>query len=268
MSQLELPNNCVYLPLGDEVIPLLKREVVPLKSAHAVGLPWYAASAVSVVMNTRVTEEDYLEHMHQEYARLPMSLRNVITEDAFIVQAEAKRADIEAALVSRRKTQAAIAQGKADDWWMQRFFTDPYSVLAWQLQGFDKVWVGIDVSYWSGVEMRSVEYRLSQPASFPARLWCDAPSASALAEQRLVLARDQVERRVVVAGEEQGLVRIEPRAIRCILLGSQVRPALQNALREFWFSDFRYQRMPIARMQVAPQSYAWQFHPLTLGKSA
>ena len=258
---LILPSGLVYLPLGEEVLPLLKRGVVPLYAPTDSGLPWFAAAAPSLVKGpARASDADYLAHLQQEYERLPDTLRGLLTLEVFIRQADRKRADIEAALLAQRQLQVQEAVGDPGDWLMQRFFPDAGSLLAWQQGGgLNRVWLGIDVSQWPQASLQAVSYQGRQPAAYPQRLLCDAPDMAALQEWRLVQAVAETERLIQVGGRQQGLLRLPPKALRCLLLGAELRPAFRTALQAFWRQDFRYQRTPLAGMVISPDEYGWHF---------
>ncbi|QQD23052.1 hypothetical protein GJQ55_00550 [Venatoribacter cucullus] len=257
---LNIPSGLVFLPLGEEALPLLKRGVVPLLCPADSGLPWFVRAAEKAQAPARIDDAAYLAHLQREYQRLPDSLRGLLTQEVFIQQAEKKRADIEAALLAQQQAQAVQDTGNPEDWLLQRFYTDPFSLLAWQQGGGLKtLWLGIDASQWPEAALQSVEYRPSLPAAYPQRLWAESPVLAPLQEQRLVLARADAGRLVEVAGRTQGLLRLPPVALRCVLLGAEMRPAFVASFRQFWQQDFRYQRMPLARMQLQSDRYGWDF---------
>lgn len=252
----------VYLPLHKEALPLLKRGVIPLRSGENIDLPWLCGTgAYPPEKSLFVTEKDYTQHLQQEYQRLPDSLKALLTLEVFLRQAEAKRADIEAALLAKRQELAKKAVGCAKDWFVQRFFVDPYSVLAWQQRGFSSIWLGIDASQWPQAQLLAVRYRDSLPLEWSERFTCDVPELSSLHEQRLLLACTQAESQLKVAGETQALVRLPPKALRVVLLGAHVSPDYLARMWAYWRQDFRYQRIPMAQMRMN-QAGRWQFYPL------
>ncbi len=257
---LNIPAGLVFLPLGEEALPLLKRGVVPLLCPADSGLPWFVRAAEKAQAPARIDDAVYLAHLQREYQRLPDSLRGLLTQEVFIQQAEKKRADIEAALLAQKQAQAVQDTGNPEDWLLQRLFTDPFSLLAWQQRGGLKtLWLGIDAGQWPEASVQAVEYRPSLPAAYPQRLWAESPALAPLQEQRLILPRTAVERLVAVAGRTQGLLRLPPVALRCVLLGADLRPAFVASFRQFWQQDFRYQRTPLAQMQFHSDRYGWDF---------
>lgn len=273
MAAWSVPDNLVFLALGKEALPLLKRGVVPLSLATQAGLVWYQArSSKKKPATARVSELEYFTHLSQEYARLPDNLKSLFTEEAFIQQAEPKRADIEAALFALRQQQSNLQIGQPEDWLLQRFFTQPYSTLAWQQTGFNKLWLGIDTTQWSQVQtdttsVSAVRYVTTQPASYPERLLADSSENAALAEQRLVMPRTEVDSSIMLNDKQQGLLRLPPKALRCVLMGAATSKQFRQSFVSYWRQDFRYQRIPVALMQLQADQFAWQFHLLEFTKA-
>lgn len=268
MAQWSVPNNLIFLSLGKEALPLLKRGVIPLSLATQAGLVWYQAKSTKQKPTTaRVSEQEYLTHLRQEYARLPENLKSLFTEEAFIEQAEPKRMAIEAALVEFRQQQSNIQQGQPEDWMLQRFYTNPYSTLSWQQLGFNRVWLGIDVAQWPQAAVEEVRYGTTLPASYPERLLTDSSEYSALVEHRLVMARAEVETLVTLADKPQGLLRLPPKALRCVLMGATTTKSFRQAFVSYWRQDFRYQRIPVALMQLHADQFGWHYHLLEFTKA-
>ncbi|UXD89153.1 hypothetical protein [Thalassolituus hydrocarboniclasticus] len=264
-NAVRLPPELVYLPLGEEAIPLLKRGFIPLLPATASGLPWLLPPPAQAAQ-VRISAEDYLSHMHAEYERLPENLRSLISRDDFLRQAESKRADIEAALVAQRKARAEEDIGKPEDWLLQRFFSDPYCPLAWSYgAGFSGIWLGIDPQYWPDTLFRPVSYQLQRAPRLPDSLCCDPPHQAILAEQRLICARESVDKSIQVGQQRQWLLRLPPKALRMVLLGAQIPRRFEQGLLQFWQQDFRYQRIPLAQMRFNNRDLNWEYQlrPLT-----
>ncbi len=268
MVQWTVPSDLIFLSLGKEALPLLKRGVISLSLATQAGLVWYQAkSAKQNPTTTRVSEQEYLTHLRQEYARLPANLQVLFTEEAFIEQAEPKRMAIEEALVELRQQQSNVQQGQPQDWLLQRFYTNPYSTISWQQSGFNKVWLGIDAAQWPQAKVEKVRYGTTLPASYPERLLVDSNENSALAEQRLVIPRTEIETVVELADKQQGLLRLPPKALRCVLMGATTTQAFRQSFISYWRQDFRYQRIPVALMQLQADQFAWQYHLLEFTKA-
>lgn len=263
------PDGLVYLPLQEEALPLLKRGVIPLRPASHCGLSWLAPAQQQADTPARVSEADYLQHLRQEYARLPGSLRGLLSEEAFIAQAGQKRLEIEAALLAQRQQQQVQHTGSADDWLLQRFYPNPYSGLTWELNGgFSAIWLGLDPQQWPEAQLQPVSYQPHLAAAYPQRLLNDSPEAAFLGEQRWLQAVAATEKLITVAGVQQGLVRLPPKALRCVLFGSQVRPAYARQFGQYWLQDFRYQRIPLVRMSWLPDQFSWVFRPFTRSENA
>lgn len=244
----------VYLPLADEVIPLLKRAVIPLTAPEEDLLPGYPllprqAPAVQVA--------DYQAHMEAEYQRLPESLRGLLTLETFLRQAESKRGDIEQQLLARAERSVQQASGDIADWVWQSFYTDSSDALAWSLSGYDRVWLGIDPQQWPEATLEPVSYDSRWPDSFPQRLLSDAPTRAGLQQQRLLLARAAAGTSIRVGGRQQWLLRLPPKALRVFLLGAALPQPLSGRLRQFLSQDFRYQRIPLATMTVDGPQIRW-----------
>lgn len=268
MAQWSVPENLVFLSLGKEALPLLKRGVVPVTLATESGLVWYQAQSTRQKPSTaRVTEEEYLAHLRQEYARLPKNLQSLFSEDAFIQQAEPKRMAIEAALVERQQQRQSIEQGQPQDWLLQRFYTDPYSALCWQQFGYNRLWVGIDPAQWPQAEVQPVRYSTILPATYPERLLVDSNENTAFGEQRLVMPRTAIKSWVELADKRQGLLRLPPRALRCVLMGATTTQSFRQAFISYWRQDFRYQRIPVALMQLQADQFAWHYHLVEFTKA-
>ena len=266
MSQLlSLPPGLSYLPLSEEAIPLLKRGVLPLTAPEDSVLPGYLAPAGAA--HQQVSREDYLAHLQAEYGRLPATLKSLLTVEAFIQQAESKRADIEAALLRRQEAAAEQQCGSPAEWLWQSFYTDPGCALAWSHSGFRTLWLGIDARLWEGASLSPVQYEERWPLSWPERLLCDAPARAGLAQQRLLCARSAVEKSVLVGGRRQWLLRLPPKALRVVLIGAGMEEPFRRRLQAFLKQDFRYQRIPLAEMQLQPQGMSWQFQLRSLTSS-
>ncbi|WP_430460871.1 hypothetical protein ACQUQU_16845 [Thalassolituus sp. LLYu03] len=257
-----IPSGLLYLPLSEEVIPLLKRAVIPLTAPEYAALPGYQRPPVTVAA---VSGEEYEAHLRAEFARLPPALRDLMTVDTFIQQAERKRRDIEQALLVRKQQAAAAPVGNPEDWLWQTFSTDPDCALSWSLHGFNRVWLGIQPDFCPQADIRPLRYDEQWPADFPSRLWADAPARSPLRQHRLVLARKEAGPPITVAGSRQWLLRLPPKALRIVLVGSAVPAPALKRLQAFLRQDFRYQRIPVGYMAPDGRGMSWHFHkrPLT-----
>lgn len=254
-----MPAGLVYLPLHKEALPLLKKGVIPLRSGANIDLPWLLGTGANAPENqVFISESDYQEHLQQEYRRLPANLQSLLTLEVFLRQAEAKRADIEAALLAKRQELAQKELGCAEDWFVQRFFSDPYSILAWQQRGFASIWLGIDANQWPQALLHPVRYRDSLPQEWHERFTCDLLEMRPLQEQRLMLAQAEAPVQIRIAGLAHALVRLPPKALRIILLGAQIAPDYSARFLAYWQQDFRYQRIPVAHMH-ATAAGCWQF---------
>ncbi len=264
---VSLPSELVYLPLGEEAIPLLKRGFIPLLPATTSGLPWLLPPLVQAAP-LRISAEDYQAHMHAEYDRLPENLRSLISRDDFLRQAESKRADIEAALVAQRKARAEEDTGRPEDWLLQRFFSDPYCPLAWSHgAGFSGIWLGIDPQQWPDMLFRPVSYQLQRAPRLPDSLCCDPPNQAMLGEQRLICTLDSVDKSIQVGQQRQWLLRLPPKALRVVLLGAQIPRRFERGLLQFWQQDFRYQRIPLVQMQFNNRDLSWEYQPRPLTRA-
>ncbi|MCT7359100.1 hypothetical protein [Thalassolituus pacificus] len=264
-NAVNLPSELVYLPLGEEAIPLLKRGFIPLLPATASGLPWLLPPAAQPAL-VRVSADDYQSHMLSEYGRLPANLRDLISQEDFLRQAESKRVDIEAALVAQRKARAEEDAGRPQDWLLQRFFSNPYCALAWRHgAGFGGIWLGVDPQQWPDTAFHPVSYQSQRTPRLPDSLYCDPPTHAPLAEQRLICAAAAVDKSVQVGHQRQWLLRLPPKALRVVLLGAQVSRRFEQNLLQFWQQDFRYQRIPLSQMTFNNRDLSWEFQlrPLT-----
>lgn len=266
MSQLlSIPAGMVFVSLGEEVLPLLKRGYLPLYSVRDAGIIWHREES-KVSSAARVSEQDYRAHLNAEYERLPPTLKGLLTLEAFMLQAEKKRVDIEAALLKQKQELQAKNIGSSADWLLQRFYTQAHSFFSWhQAGGLARIWLGINPAQWSEVQLQAVDYLQTMPASFPQRLLADKEELAALNEQRIVIAKKAVEKTITVNGKEQGLIKLPPKALRCVLFGADVRPAFKRGFLDYWQYDFRYQRIPVAAMTFIDERFEWQFE--LLGRS-
>lgn len=262
---LTLSAGLVFVSLGEEVLPLLKRGYLPLYSVQDAGVVWHRENGKAPA-STRIAEQDYHAHLKAEYDRLPPSLKGLLTLEAFVAQAEKKRVEIEAALLQQKQALQAKNIGSSDEWLMQRFYTQAYSFFSWHhAGGLARIWLGIDPAQWAGASLQAVEYVQTMPASFPQRLWADKEELFNLEEQRLVVAKKTVEKIITVNGKAQGLIKLPPKALRCVLFGADVRPVFARGFLEYWQHDFRYQRIPVAAMTFIDERFEWQFE--LLGRS-
>ena len=261
------PPGLTYLTFSDEVVPLLKRGLIPLSAPEASLLPGYSVSRGP--RQASVSDDDYQQHMAAEYQRLPANLQGLLTFEAFLQQAQSKRSSLEQAMISRQQAREEEQQGNPADWLWRDLYTRPDCAMAWSQTGFGAVWLGIDAGVWQAALdgdnprdeqlIQDVRYDAHWPLSFPQRLWFDDPQRSVLAQQRLIIARDQVDKTIQVAGQTQWLLYLPPKAIRLVLLGGSIRPALKTQLSGLLQQDFRYQRIPLAHMQLADRGMNWVF---------
>lgn len=258
-----VPDTLVFLPLYEEALLLLKRGVIPFKNAQHAILPWFNSRASKVeTSQSYVSEEQYQQHLVQEYQRLPSNLQGLFSQDDFIRQAEPKRAEIEAALLTHLQIQQASIQGDAADWWIQRFYTQPFSAASWERTGWTAVWLGIDVSAWPllAATLKPLSYQLNLPNSFPERLLFDHPDNVVLQEQRCFLAEHDVERWVTLNQQKVGLLKLPVKSIKCVLFGALVSEQYKNRFSTYWQQDLRYKSVPLAHMQLNSEQLSWQFY--------
>lgn len=235
-----------YLPLAMDMVPALKKGMVPLSALPWSVLPWLTATEQR--SHLEISEEDYQQYLLVAYQRLPANLAGLLSFEQFVQQAAHKRAQIEEEL--RQHRVASVPQSSPQDWFVQRVFSDPYSMPAWQQAAwaFASIWLAIDERAWPQAELQDVLYGVAPPSAYPQRIYYDPEGNQALSERRLVLNRSQVNRVIRVHDHDWALLRLPPNAIRGVLLGSEITPSARTAFVQFWRSDFRYQRIPLLSM--------------------
>ncbi|MBE0482954.1 MAG: hypothetical protein IBX52_05570 [Bacterioplanes sp.] len=251
-----LASATCYLPLTADVLPTLKRGVVPLQPMPWSALPWLTATVRSESVDIR--EEDYQEYLRMAYQRLPATVAGLLTFEQFAQQAAQKRSEIEEEL--RRHRSVTMSSSPSDDWFVQRFFPDPCSLSAWQQTalGFASVWLAINEKDWPQARIQEVLYGVSAPASFPQRAYYDPVDNRHLEERRITLQRSHAQRVVSIRGQERALLRLPPKAIRGVLLGSELSADFNAEFVRFWRSDFRYQRIPVLAMVWDNGQLTWR----------
>ena len=251
----------IYLALGAEAIPLLKRGFLPLQPLSVDYAPWLLQPAPQV--RTQVSEKEYLAHMEREFGKLPDSLKGLLNFDQFLQQAQSKRREIEAAI---RKTSDLQQQAKQPDpsvWLQQSFYSQPYQSLSWQHNhnGYGAIWLAIDRTQLEA-QILPVSYRDDQPARYSERLMSAPMDQAPLQQYRLLLQKDQLDKFIDLDGRQQGLLRLPPKALKAALLGAQVSAALKSEFCDFWRMDFRYQRSILAQMVWPTGEYRFSFERL------
>ncbi|ASP38023.1 hypothetical protein CHH28_04710 [Bacterioplanes sanyensis] len=238
-----------YLACGEELIFLLKRGVIAVPEARSWSLAWHQQQATEDA--AAVSEDDFQSYLQRAYENLPPSVASLLTLEQFQAQAESKRAEIESQLAQQRQVKTAQQLGQLEDWLMQRFFCRADNALAWMQHpaGLQAVWLALDPAAWPQAELQPVVYQTQATRLYPPTLLVDPPEYQTLGEYRLLLNRHQQDKCVTVAGVDNALVRIPPKAIRALVLGSDVTEAAKQTLLDFWRSDFRYQRTPVQQMQ-------------------
>lgn len=264
-STLSFPKTVVFVALGKESLPLVKRAMLPLIAATNSGIAWVDPSLQRAQISSnvkRISDADYLQHLQQEYQRLPENLQGLFSVDEFIRQAEPKRSDIEAALLAKRVNMQQVELGNANDWLLQRFWKNPYSTQAWSIAGWDKLWLGFDLSQWPDSPLQEVLYQQSLPAQLPERLLVDATDMQGLSEQRWLVQHNQVSQWVNIAGQRQGLVRFPSKAVHSVLFGAAMNPAFIQKFTHYWRQDLRYKQKPLIQMALHPHKTSWSFTEL------
>lgn len=245
LQQKVLDGDWLYLALGAEILPLLKRGFLPLSLLSVTKPPWLCKPAVAVPGS--VPEKDYIAHMQREYDRLPASLAGLISFDHFLQQAQGKRGAIEKALLANMTIATQREQVADGEWLLQDFYTQPYSSLAWlhSAQGLGAVWLALDAGHLSG-DVKPVDYRSGKAPRYQEQLWSAPADLAPLAQQRLLMEKAQIDKFIQLAGKEYGLMRLPPKAIKAALLGGEV--TFRDEFIAFWQQDFRYQRTPLLGM--------------------
>lgn len=256
------PKSVVFLALGEEALPLIKRGVIPLSAAHKTALIWFSGQRPAAKQAERISDNSYFQHLQREYQRLPENLQGLFSLEEFIRQAEPKRIEIEAALLARANEQRKVEQGQAQEWLLQRFWCNPYSALAWTQTGWDKLWLGFDLALWPDNSLQQVLYQTSLPAQFPERLLVENTELQSAQEQRLLLHRSQAAQWVTIAGQRQALLRYPHQAVHGVLFGSAVATSFIKKFAHYWRQDLRYKQKPLARMVLDPQQTRWSFEKL------
>lgn len=258
---MDLPVELVYLPLGEEALPLLKRGVLPVRPVQSVNLPWLklAGKPMQEAAGVGVSEDEYLKHLQQEYNRLPSNLQGLFSLEEFVRQAELKRAEIEQALAQQRQETLQQDLGSAEDWLLQELVSDPFSALSWSKSGWHKLWLGIDPQAWPEARIEPVRYQTQLPQDYPARLLIDAPSNEVMQEHRLLAEKSEIEHWVTLGKQRTALIKIPSKAVACILLGALVKESFAQQFKAFWQQDLRYKQKKIATMELQPHQSVWHF---------
>ena len=256
-----IPKNLVFLALGKEALPLLKRGYIPLQQASCSSLIWFHQNTRQVAAaQAVVSEQHYQQHLRQEYQRLPDNLRGLFSQDDFIQQAEAKKAEIITALLQKMAAPSSQHSGRAADWWIQRFYCNPFSVASWSAVGWDKVWLGFDLAHWPQLQAQPVNYQLSLPASFPERLYCEHPDEASKKEWRVVRSQTEIDKWIMLNQQKTGLLKIPIKSLACALLGAAVDARFADQFAHYWQQDLRYRSLPLATMQQSREDFSWQFY--------
>lgn len=265
MAEVLKPNvllpQWVYLALGADAIPLLKRGFLPLQPLSMEYAPWWLQPAP--IAQTSISEKEYLAHMEREFGKLPDSLKGLLDFEQFLQQAQPKRCDIEAAIRKTNDLRQQAKQPDASAWLQQSFYSLPYHSLSWQhhRSGYGAIWLAIDHTQLSA-QISPVRYRIDQPARYSERLMSAPMDQEPLQQYRLLLQKNQLDRFIDLNGCRHGLLRLPPKAVKAALLGAQVSQTLKSEFCDFWRMDFRYQRSILAQMKWSPGDYDFAFERL------
>lgn len=265
MAEIMQPNvllpQWIYLALGAEAIPLLKRGFLPVKPLSAEYAPWLLQPAPQI--RSQVSETDYLSHMEREFSKLPESLKGLLSFDQFLKQAQSKRVEIEAAIWQTHELQQQAKQPDPSAWLQQSFYSQPYQSLSWchSSGGYGAIWLAIDRAQLDA-PILPVVYGDEPPARYAERLMSAPLDQAPLQQYRLLLQKDQLDKFVDLDGRRQGLLRLPPKALKAALFGTQVSAPLKSAFCDFWRMDFRYQRSILAQMVWRAGDYSFSFERL------
>ena len=238
-----------YLAMAEEAITLLKQGVIAVPEISRWPLPWFTSLSESNAGG--VSEQAYQSYLQQAYDKLPAAVASLLTFEQFCHQANSKRAEIEAQLQQYSDQQQRQQQGSYQNWMLQRLYSQPDNMAAWQQHehGLASIWLAVEPNNWPQVELHPVQYQAQSSLAYPQRLLVDPPDNQCLGEYRLLLQRQQQEKCIQVQGIDNALIRLPPNAIRALLIGSAVSSSGQQELLDFWYGDFRYQRIPVFKMR-------------------
>lgn len=262
--------SSLYCFLPSEGLIFLKRGYLPFHSPDQLLDPWMQFKCeYQKQKSPGVANEDFHQHLRQQYQNLPDKLRSMISFEYFEKQSQAKREQIEKTLVAKKEEQVPVFnRDEIQDWRVLELFSSWQSFNLWQQYGASGEGLALefDAEYQS---FRSESYN-EQAQHFSVINSVDSWNPDSdlyyffnrpkLGEDRrtytwrLVRQLKAADRKVEVQGAMRAMYRLPCKAIKQVIIGYGCSAEYCQQVKRYLSQDIHYRHVICVQAQLNPRT--------------
>jgi len=254
--------SSLFLYLGSEGLTFLKSGLLPFLRPGELGQPFLSERpSYQAIQQNKLSQKDYIQHLQQQYQKLPDHLRNMVSFDYFVEQSEKKRSEIEAGI--QRVTSAPISCPDLSQYRILRLFSEPALLSLWQGRGDSGMALELDIGLcgWLSEEYRGERQILAELKSVDSWLpeqqedWLlQQPSSysECPGEWRLLRSLTAADRLIQVTGQERAMYRLPYQGLKRIIAGNGWQPESLASLQAYVKRDLNLRQAQLAQLQLDP----------------
>jgi len=267
----------LYCFLGAEGLIFLKRGYLPFLSSAQLADPWLQPGVkFQQQVKPSVAEEDYRQHLQQQYQQLADNLRAMISFEYFVQQSQSKRKQIEQSLIkSNAQINTKVFQSTSvASWRLLSLYSTWQAAPLWQQLGaagkgmvveFDIAKSGFKeesynkhaqhfskmklVEHWRPVN--DLYYLFHRPQYGDQRVNGDD-------EWRIVRKLSAADRQIEVQGEHRAMYRLPTQAAKRVILGYACSAEYCQQTSQYLKQDIHYRHIECVQAQLDPQTMLLQ----------
>jgi len=269
--------NSLYCFLGAEGLIFLKRGYLPFFSPAQLADPWLQPKVkFQQQAKPSVAEDDYRQHLQQQYQQLADNLRAMISFEYFVQQSQSKRKQIEQSLInSNAQVNTQVFQSSSvANWRLLSLYSSWQTAQLWQQFGaagkgmvveFDIAKSGFKAESYGKhgqhfTKMKQVEHW--QPVNdlyylFHRPRYADQ-GLNDDGEWRIVRKLSAADRQIEVQGEHRAMYRLPTPAVKRVILGYACSPEYCQQTSQYLRQDIHYRHIECVQAQLDPQSMRLQ----------
>ncbi len=266
--------NSLYCFLASEGLIFLKRGYLPFSSIAQLAEPWLHGDAhFQLVKEGSVSTQEFTQHLQQQYENLAPQLKQMLTFDYFLKQSQAKRSEIEKALVKSKLSAEGqtFSLARLQNWRCLSLYADWKQMDLWQSIGgqgkglvveFDLSQSDFQPSTYNQhaqhfAEINTVDdwlpkddlyYLFNHPMDY----------GSQSGQWRLIRQLQAADRKIEVQGQQRAMYRLPTQGVKRIILGYRCSSEYCLQVKQYMSQDINYRHVECVQAQVNPNSMSLQ----------
>jgi len=255
----------LFIYLGKEGLTFLKSGLLPFVRPQELDQPFLAGNtAFAQLQQQQINHQDYLQHLKQQYQKLPDHLKSMVTFEYFVEQSEKKRPQIEAGI--QQAESGVVKRPDLSDYRILRCFSNAAGISLWagkeqsglvlEIDPAGAGWRGAhygkqpqklgclnSVEHWA--PQHDLDWLLNQPMAY---------GVNADEEWRLVRPLASADKVIEIKGQERAMYRLPYKALRRVIVGCRWDDQKLKEIQSYMQRDLNLRQSQLAQLQLNPAS--------------